>query len=563
MRTAKSKICCREIHAIMVLALGLIASIANADFTFGTPTNLGPPVNDSYGVRGMCISRDGLSLYFSSNRPGGYGGYDLWVATRETTDDNWGDPVNLGQPANTVYDVWDPSISSDGLSLYFADGFYGPFIPGGYGNMDLWVATRNTTSEPFGAPVNLGPTLNNGGPNEWPSISADGLSLYCSGWFPGTLGLCDLWVSTRTSTDEDWQDPVNLRNVSSPYGDGAPDISADGLTLFFISTRPRGFSSIDNFELWMTTRRRTSEPFGEPVKLPPHVNTEPYSALFPNLSSDGSTLYFCSNRPGGCGDSDIWQVPIIPIVDFNNDGKADIHDLLRLIESWGQNDPSVDMAPPPFGDGIVDEKDLEVLMSYWGQEIFNPALIAHWKLDETEGVIAADSARVSDGVLVGNPTWQPAGGKLGGALQLDGVGDCVTTEFVRDPSEGPFSVFAWVKGGAPGQVIVSQVNGANWLMAGASDGGLSTELKSSGRTGKTLKSAASVTAGAWHRVGFVWDGSNRILYVDDIEVARDAQTTLVGTYAGLHVGAGSTLAPGTFWSGLIDDVRIYNSAVNP
>jgi hypothetical protein len=64
-------------------------------------------------------------------------------------------------------------------------------------------------------------------------------------------------------------------------------------------------------------------------------------------------------------------------------------------------------------------------------------------------------------------------------------------------------------------------------------------------------------------VGFVWDGSNRILYVDDIEVARDAQTTLVGTYAGLYVGAGSTLAPGTSWSGLIDDVRIYNRVVRP
>ena len=69
--------------------------------------------------------------------------------------------------------------------------------------------------------------------------------------------------------------------------------------------------------------------------------------------------------------------------------------------------------------------------------------------------------------------------------------------------------------------------------------------------------------GAWHRIGLVWDGSNRILYADDIEVASDAQAGLTGTYKGLYLGAGSTLAPASFWSGLIDEVRIYNRAVKP
>ena len=253
----------------------------------------------------------------------------------------------------------------------------------------------------------------------------------------------------------------------------------------------------------------------------------------------------------------------VPSADFNGDEIVDIEDLVMFIEHWGQADPSYDIAPPPFGDGTVDEKDLEVLMGYWGQEIPSPALISHWKLDEAEGIVAVDSAGANDGVLLGNPLWQPTGGKLDGALQLDGVGDCVTTEFVRDPSEGPFSVFAWVKGGAPGQVIVSQEKGANWLTADTSDGVLATEFKSSGRTAKALKSAVSITDGAWHRIGLVWDGSNRILYVDDIEVASDAQAGLAGTYKGLYFGAGSTLAPGSFWSGLIDDVRIYDRAVKP
>ncbi len=249
--------------------------------------------------------------------------------------------------------------------------------------------------------------------------------------------------------------------------------------------------------------------------------------------------------------------------DLNNDWKVDEQDRTILMKAMETKDLSADIAPAAKRDGKVDQQDLELLTHYMGTVIPELGLIAHWKLDETEGAIAYDSAGSHHGSVQGNPIWQPAGGKLGGALQLDGVDDCVTTEFIRDPSEGPFSISAWVKGEAPGQVIVSQVKGANWLMIGPS-GVLMTELRQSGRQqGKPLTASAVVTDGAWHRVGFVWDGSNRILYVDDVEVARDTQTTLTGTYAGLYVGAGSTLAPGTFWTGLLDDVRIYDRAVKP
>ena len=201
-------------------------------------------------------------------------------------------------------------------------------------------------------------------------------------------------------------------------------------------------------------------------------------------------------------------------------------------------------------------------MSYWGQEVPDPALLAHWRLDEAEGIVATDSIGVSHGTPLGTLAWQPTAGRVGGALQFSGVGTCVKTPFVCNPAQGALSVFAWVQGGAPGQVIVSQESGANWLML-APNGALMTELKQSGRQGKPLTSAAVITDGSWHRVGLVWDGTNRILYVDDIAVAEDTQTGLANAFGGLYMGAGSTLAPGTFWSGLIDDVRIYNRAVKP
>jgi len=246
--------------------------------------------------------------------------------------------------------------------------------------------------------------------------------------------------------------------------------------------------------------------------------------------------------------------------DLNGDGQITIEDLVLLIEQWGRGGPLGDIAPLPWGDGVVDAQDLEVLMSYWGQEIPDPALIAHWKLDETTGLVAADSAGSNPGTLLGDPLWQAGSGKIGGALRLDGADDYMETPFVLNPAAGPFSVFAWIKGGSGGQAIVSQAGGAHWLLV-APDGTLMTELKEPGRKGKPLTSPAVVTEDAWHRVGFVWDGSNRILYVDGVEVARDTQASLAACAGGLYLGVGGTLATGSYWSGLIDDVRIYDRAV--
>jgi hypothetical protein len=167
---------------------------------------------------------------------------------------------------------------------------------------------------------------------------------------------------------------------------------------------------------------------------------------------------------------------------------------------------------------------------------------------------------------VGDPIWQPTGGKIKGALQFDGIDNYVSTPFVLDPSKGPFSVFAWVKGGAPGQVVLSQEKGADWLMADASKGRLMTTLaQPSTRKASAgpLVSEVTIADAQWHRVGLVWNGSERILYVDDIEVARDSQTGLTASGGSLYIGAGNALTPGTFWSGLMDDVRIYDQAVKP
>ncbi len=236
----------KTILLVLVLALGLAAEVAKADFTFGTPTNLGPTVNTSYNDNHPSISADGLSLVFMSRRPGGFGDGDLWVSTRATTDDDWGETVNLGPTVNTSSTDGSPSISVDGLTLFF-----GSERPGGYGGHDLWVTTRPTKDEPWGEPVNLGSQVNSSSNAGCLSISADGLSLFFASERPGGYGGIDIWVTTRETTGDDWGTPVNLGpTVNSSAWDNWPNISADGRILFFCSWRPDGYG---NGDLWITT----------------------------------------------------------------------------------------------------------------------------------------------------------------------------------------------------------------------------------------------------------------------------------------------------------------------
>ena len=282
----------------------------------------------------------------------------------------------------------------------------------------------------------------------------------------------------------------------------------------------------------------------------------------PYILGDGYTLYLATYSVADSGDTwENWQVPIIPIVDFNGDGKVDGKDLLQMIVELGGSDALCDIGPYAWGDGVVDFEDLRVLAEYIGTEVVDPTLIAHWAFDETEGLVAGDSAGDCDGRVIGGATWQPEAGMVGGALQLDGVTGCVSTKIVPGLGAGPFSVVAWVKGGAPGQVVLSHYTTPGWLMANPIDGSLMTKLTCNGQVMAHGYSDAVITDGKWHRIGLVWNGAERLLYVDGQEVARDAQGELTIDDGSFTIGVGD--APGTAWNGLIDDVRVFTRVVRP
>ncbi|MFC1634414.1 hypothetical protein ACFL5Z_06190 [Planctomycetota bacterium] len=359
-------------YRIRSLIIGIAAVIvigggsAKADFTFGEPTNLGPTVNTPYDDVPTCISSEGLELYIFSNRPGSLGGFDLWVMKRATREDDWEPAVNLGPGVNSSGRETVGCLSADGLELFFCSSNR----PGGYGDWDVWVSSRQTRNDPWDLAVNLGSPFNTSFVDASPCLSADGLEFYFSSTRSGGQGTEDLWVAKRTATHDPWGDPVNLGPiVNSPAVECAVKISSDSLLLFFSGDigspyRPGGLGQSD---IWMTTRE-TSErmPEGywsEPVNLGPFINSSSQE-FGPVISPEGDTLYFGSFRSGGSGDCDIWQARIIPIVDLNADGIVDSADMVIMVDHWGTDYSLCDIGPMPWGDGVVDVEDLIVLAEH-------------------------------------------------------------------------------------------------------------------------------------------------------------------------------------------------------
>jgi Tol biopolymer transport system component len=475
----------KKIMFCVLLAVGVLLTIvrnSNADFTFGTPINLGSTINTSVEEGGPCISPNGLELYFYSFLDG-WAQATMRVATRETTEDPWGEVINFEPPLKSCTA---PSLSANGLSLYFDKG------GAGTGGSDIWVSTRATISDPWGEPVNLGPTVNSSTLDMAACVSADGLELYFGSFREGGYGDWDLWVAKRATLSEPWGEAVNLGPlVNSADYDGHPCISPDGLTLFITSTRPGGYG---DWDIWMTRRATKDDDWGEPVNLGPSFNTSAGEAES-SISVDGRTLYFSDwliPQPGGIGKTDLWQVSIDPVVDLNGDGIVDAADMCIIVDNWGTDNSLCDIAPTPFGDGIVDVQDLIALAGHLFEDVNDPTLIAHWALDETEGMTARNSVNGSDDFVMGGPVWQPAGGMIGGALELDGIDDCIIGSTGLNPAEGPFSIVTWIKGGAPGQAIISQPAGTDWLALDA-EGKLMTELNGLGQGAVPLLSQALIT----------------------------------------------------------------------
>ena len=198
-----------------------------------------------FNVGAQNISQDGEWLVFTGcDFPEGFGSCDLYISY--LTKNGWSEPQNLGRNVNTEFWESTPSLSPDKRDLYFSSN-----RPGGYGGKDIWVCHR-TENGNWSEPENLGPEINTSGDESTPFIHADNQTLYFnSNGLPGYSEKPDLFV-TRKQADGKWSKPENLGYPINTIDDeGSMIVDADGKTAYYSSDKigTKGGLDIYTFEL--------------------------------------------------------------------------------------------------------------------------------------------------------------------------------------------------------------------------------------------------------------------------------------------------------------------------
>lgn len=262
-------------------------SLAGSSSQVNTASNDGCPILSPY---------DG-SLYMASNRSGGHGGLDIWIAER--SGEGWGAPVNAGPAINTAADEFCPTPARGNrfffvrrLSTANSDIYVVKHGPKGFGTPQPLPSGASAINSPWeewspswfetedgreflyfsstrnGHPsqdifysVNFGPAqfasggVNSSASDARPNVRHDGLEMVWDSTRTGSLGATDIWSSSRSTVDDPWGTAVQLGNgINSSFGESRASLSWDGTTLVFGSTRP-GEGSAD---IYVSTREKVT-----------------------------------------------------------------------------------------------------------------------------------------------------------------------------------------------------------------------------------------------------------------------------------------------------------------
>ena len=277
---------------------------ANTWDCYDSPVHLGRLINTDAYDGGPSLSANGLELYFVSGRPGALGGpgdQDIYITRRKTSHDDWGPPERVPPPISSPFFDITPSISRDGLTLYFGSNRTGPFSPP---LPDLWVAHRASQRSPWGEPENLGAGVNTPLFEGSISVSEDDRTAY----FAGTTDafVFKLYVTTRNTKHEPFgpRTPVEL-GLDPDWNAYGPALTLNGHAMFFAAGKDNPFAPRAINNLYVTARRNRNAPWGPPVFLSSTNCPACFSGL-PTISADARTLCWMGDRGDSFGDKDIY-----------------------------------------------------------------------------------------------------------------------------------------------------------------------------------------------------------------------------------------------------------------
>lgn len=271
----------------------------------GNPENLGEAINSIYDESAPMISPDGKTLYFVRKfHPENAGGFndedDIWYSAKEESG-KWSVAKNIGPPLNNKYNNFVQSITPDGNSLllanlYSKDGSTGAGVSLTYKTKQGWAMPEKQIIDDF---VNLSPYANY-------FLSNDGRFMLMAIQRSDTYGELDLYVSFRKS-DNRWSKPLNLGPViNTNLNDFSPFLAADGVTMYYSTAGISGYGSDDVF---VTTRLDDSwQNWSEPLNLGPKLNS-PQSDSKYNIPASGEYAYFTSTNKS-LGKGDIFKIKL-------------------------------------------------------------------------------------------------------------------------------------------------------------------------------------------------------------------------------------------------------------
>ena len=295
------------IAVVALLGLGIVsATLAGAaHYTSWSPAVSVAELNTPALEGCPGLTSDGLTLYFASDRAGGLGGLDIWVTTRSSVEEPWGEPTNPGAPLNSSFTEICPTPLNGGHFLFVSTR------PGGCGLTDLY-RTRLVPVQGWSQPKNLGCQINSAAQDITPSLveQPNGTFLYFASNRPGGFAPDgnaapdgDIYFS-QLQADGSFGPASLVPGVNTAVNDSRPNVRKDGLEIFFDSQR-LGLDAQGGFDIWSSTRESVLDDWSTPSNLGPNVNS-PGDEVRAFLARDGMVLYFGSTRAGGQGSQDLY-----------------------------------------------------------------------------------------------------------------------------------------------------------------------------------------------------------------------------------------------------------------